>query len=146
VHTLKEIMMPVHYTVDSELQVVFLIHLGDVDDDEALAATERLRLDPQVTPEHSYFVDLRDARSELRSTAVLRRLAEQSKQWRGNPSSNSRVAVLAPRDIAYGLARMFEVYTDAAETNFSVFRDLNEAADWLGIPISAIEKVRASID
>jgi hypothetical protein len=138
--------MPIHYTVDSELQVVFVIHQGDVDDDEALAVNESLRLDPQVTPEFSYFVDLMTARSELRSTEILQRLAKRSKEWRGGPTSNSRVAVLAPRDISYGLARMFEVYTDATETNFCVFRDLHKAADWLSLPISAIEKARSSID
>ena len=138
--------MPVYYTVDSELQVVFVIHLGVVDDDEVLTANEKLRLDPQVTPEHSYFVDLREARSELRSTEALERLGERSRQWPSDPSSNSRVVVLAPRDISYGLARMFEVYSGAAENKFGVFRDLHEAADWLGIPISAIEKARSNVD
>ena len=138
--------MPVHYMVDSELMVVFWFHLGDIDDNEILAAHERLQLASQVTPEYSYFVDLRDARSESRSTEVVRQLAERSKQWREDSNSNSRVAVLAPRDISFGLARMYQVYTDPVDTNFMVFRDLLEAADWLGIPVSAVEIARASIN
>jgi len=138
--------MPVHLTVDSEQQVVFVIHLGLVDDDEVLTLNERIRVDPRVKSGFSIFVDLREARSELRTTEALKRLAEQSRQWLRDPTSNSRLAVLAPRDISYGLARMFGTFSDAAENQFCVFRDLHTAADWLGIPVSSIEKARSSID
>ncbi|NLX25887.1 MAG: hypothetical protein GXY61_08015 [Lentisphaerae bacterium] len=138
--------MPAYYTVDTDLKVVFVIHLGNVDDKEALAENEKLGSDPLITPELSYFVDLREAKSEMRTTAMLHRLAEQAKQWRGDSSSGSRVAILVARDISFGLARMFEVYTDVDENNFRVFREIHEAADWLGIPVSAVEKVRASIN
>ena len=137
--------MPAYYTVDAELQVVFVIHLGFVDDDEALAQNEKLQRDPLITPGLSYFVDLREARSEFRSTAMLKRLAERSKQWRADPSSGSRVAILVAKDISYGLARMFEGYSNADDNDFRIFLELQEAADWLGLPISTIEKVRAGI-
>ena len=138
--------MPVHLAVDSEHQVVFVIHLGLVDDVEVLALNERIRLDPRVKPGFSIFVDLRETRSELRTTVALKHLAEKSKQWLTDPASSSRIAILAPRDISYGLARMFGAFSNAAENQFGVFRDLHAATDWPGIPVSSLEKARSSIE
>ncbi|MDP6634984.1 MAG: hypothetical protein QGG42_08815 [Phycisphaerae bacterium] len=41
-----------------------------------------------------------------------------------------RVAVYAPRDLPYGLARVYSVHAETFETH-CVFRDITEAREWL---------------
>jgi len=41
-----------------------------------------------------------------------------------------RVAFIAPRDVDFGLARMFEVFREDPRTDFRVFRDYDEAVRW----------------
>ena len=74
---------------------------------------------------------------------MLRELAQRDKNWRENV--NSKIAVLAPRDITYGFARMYQVYSGESNDNYRIFRDAQEAVDWLGIPMSVLEKARADM-
>ena len=41
-----------------------------------------------------------------------------------------RVAFVTPRDVDFGLARMFEVFREDPRTAFRVFRDYEEAVCW----------------
>ena len=40
--------------------------------------------------------------------------------------------MVAPGDLGFGLARMFEALSDPSEPEVRVFRDLSEARTWLG--------------
>jgi len=42
-----------------------------------------------------------------------------------------RVAFVTQRDVDYGMARMFEVFREDPLTEFSVFRDYDEALSWV---------------
>lgn len=42
--------------------------------------------------------------------------------------------MVAPRDVSFGLARMYEMSSTDIPRDFVVFRDLDAAAAWLGIP------------
>ena len=42
----------------------------------------------------------------------------------------SKVAFIAPRDVDFGLARMFEAFREDYRTEFRVFRDYDEAVSW----------------
>ena len=61
------------------------------------------------------------------------------------------VTVIAPRDMIYGLARMFEILSNEAEWEISVFRDRSEAVAWtrdrvlerFGVRVLADEEVAA---
>ena len=48
-------------------------------------------------------------------------------------SSATRVALLAPEDLSYGLARMYQAYQDTENKapDFKVFRSREEALSWL---------------
>ena len=46
----------------------------------------------------------------------------------------ARVAWVTPRDVDFGLARMFEVFREEPRTDFRVFRDYEEAVSWARSP------------
>lgn len=48
-----------------------------------------------------------------------------------NLSAHSKVAVLAPSDLAFGLARTFEVHRADTTTELRVFREEQAARQWL---------------
>jgi hypothetical protein len=45
-----------------------------------------------------------------------------------------KVAVVAPEDVSYGLARMYEGFTNDVPWEFVVFRAAAAALAWLGLP------------
>ena len=51
---------------------------------------------------------------------------------------NGRTAIVAPRDLDYGIGRMFEVYADIERltVKFVTFRSMVEAKVWLGVDTS----------
>ncbi len=62
------------------------------------------------------------------SIADVRRIAEHA---RSNLSLPAKVAIVAPRDHAYGIARMHEVLREHPDVSYRVFRLEEEALAWL---------------
>ncbi len=46
---------------------------------------------------------------------------------------NGRGAVVAEKDIGFGMMRMYEVLSEFEPGQFKVFRDMTEARRWLGL-------------
>jgi len=49
-------------------------------------------------------------------------------------AADSRMAVVATNDEAFGLARMYEMLRGDTPVEINVVRSLREAEDWLGLP------------
>jgi hypothetical protein len=64
----------------------------------------------------------------LLSTAIVRQAAEDAQAYSHQPS---KIAVVAPGSISYGISRIYKVFRETDETEFDVFRDLDEARAWL---------------
>lgn len=64
----------------------------------------------------------------LLSTADIRAGAEQALAAGNQPS---RIAMVAPGDITYGISRIFKVFRETDQTEGQVFRTLDEARAWL---------------
>ena len=75
-------------------------------------------------------VDLAEVTSLQASTAELRRLAEESRVA-AKFAPGAHVALVAPRDLVYGLARMWEVFATETGWTTQVFRDRASAEAWL---------------
>lgn len=89
--------------------------------------------------------DFRGIHSELGSEEVLDLAQAAVELWRSAPAPQDepapRVAILAHRDLGFGLARMFESYAESiadgrgiARPELCVVRSFPEAADWVGLP------------
>ena len=76
--------------------------------------------------------DFREAQFDV-SSSNIREIAQFI--FRYQPATPpSRVAWVTPRDVDFGLARMFEVFREDPRTDFRVFRDYDEAVCWARSP------------
>ena len=67
--------------------------------------------------------------NQIKADAV-KLVAEKDKQV-SNLNPNLVIAITAPKDVMYGLSRMFAVHAEKTGWNISVFRTLKEAKTWI---------------
>ena len=90
--------------------------------------------DPRFDKTFNLLVDLRQTESTERSPAALRKFADFSLNFYGRSPVRTKIAVVAPKDLSFGLARMYEAYSDNVPSDFVVFRAVDAALAWLGLP------------
>ena len=118
--------MPVTYTIDAARRLVLSRAHGLVTAEDFIEHGKRLGQDPAFEPGFSQLLDCSEVvRIEL-STDALRGMAQFRLFGPG-----SRRAVVAPRDLHYGLARMYELLRGDAPERMQVFRTLEDAQLWL---------------
>ena len=120
--------MPVKHHIDLEASLAIFVVEGEL-------VFEELRSFVQGLYEDDLFLagslfDMRTATSSDISTSQMRSLVALIEQRRRHPGP-SRWAIVASRDIDFGAARMFEVFADKIPTDICVFRDIDEAKQWL---------------
>lgn len=125
--------MPITYQTKPDEKLVTLVHTGVIADDEFLSFYKDLYANPQFDKSFNLLVDLQQTESTVRSTSALRELAEFIQRQLEDIHPHPKIAVIAPKDISFGLARMYEVFSGTSDSEFVVFRDANAALAWLGV-------------
>jgi hypothetical protein len=54
----------------------------------------------------------------------------------------SRCAVVAEKDFVYGLARMWEAFSEQTKIKSKLFKDMDNALDWLGLSPKDLNSVK----
>ena len=126
--------MTINSCVRPEHNLVILAHVGETTDDEFLAFYKSLFECDSFDLSMNLLVDLREADSSHRSSGALHRVAEFVREALGDVTTTPKVAVVAPRDISFGLARMYELFADSVPWDFVVFRSMETALAWLRVP------------
>jgi hypothetical protein len=118
--------MPAFYKIDKERRLVLSSGSGILNLDEALSHFERLLADPEFDPTYSQLMDFSQV-ERFDFTAV----DVQQMALRKIFSKESRRAILVPNDLAFGLARMYEILREnGGEHGVRVFRNLEAALEW----------------
>lgn len=119
--------MPARYRIDSARRLVVQNIFGVVQLNEMLAMLASLRQDPDFDPDFDVLADL----SAMSATEITFQATSQAvSSGVLNPFSNiSRCAVVAPGDLAFGMARMYEAIRKGGE--FEIFRSMADAEAWL---------------
>jgi hypothetical protein len=119
--------MPAFYKIEKENRLVLSTASGTITMPEVLAHHQRLSTDSEFDPAFSQLIDATHITKIDLTTADIRRLAQNNLF-----SPTSRRAILVSSDTAYGFARMFEMLRQTAgETGIKVFRNLDEALEWV---------------
>jgi len=125
--------MPVEQRWDEKLRTFFVAVSGPVSDQEFVDFVMGLAKRDDIPTARKELVDL----SELERTDVeADSLREAAVRFRGLDQTvfESRVAVVAPSDIGFGLARMYQSFRGDSTVEFEVFRARAAALEWLGLP------------
>jgi len=122
--------MPIRYDLIDG--VVYTIIVGRVTDDEILSYYKQPVFEDFVLPWREV-VDGRLITDMQITPDGQRRLAEvvatKASKLRGG-----RVAMVASTDLTYGMFRMWEVQRGDIDYEVRVFRDIEEARDWIAQP------------
>jgi hypothetical protein len=119
--------MPATYEIDKQRRLVISTGSDQLTLADALAHQDRLLKDPDFDPSFSQIMDLTRATLSGLGADDIRKIAE-----RNIFSAESHRAIVVSSTLVYGFGRMFEMLRETAgENGIRVFRDLDEAVDWI---------------
>ena len=122
--------MPIDYRIDAREHLVVTTIYGRVDEAQVRAHAAKAARDPNVQRCDRALVDIAADVEALIESKVISELSLPN----ADVPSPRRVAVVAPSDMSYGLARVFQGYRESAGDGVvQVFRTRAEAERWLGI-------------
>jgi hypothetical protein len=121
--------MSVEFRIDKDEGIVYGTLKGEVDVDEVLTELNGIISDADYDPGLNGITDLRESNWES-DQGDLRKLVHFLIKHR-KQIGRSRSAVVVSSDRAYGMSRMFEVFSSESSINVRVFRDFEEAKRWV---------------
>jgi len=117
--------------IDAETGLRTHVLIGSVSQEEVEEALEEVYSRSGFLPDADTLCDLREADLGQLSHAVIKSIADYVAKNRG-AKSGARTAIVVGRNLAFGLARMYEQMLEAqSPSDVAVFRDMDEAMAWL---------------
>jgi len=126
--------MTVSYTYDEKENFIYTKFAGVLTDDDLETQVKAIAADRRVRPGAREIVDLRAVESVEASTESLGYIIFMNKEHRER-FEGMRMAIVAPRELLFGLSKIFEVLSDVenSPSTIKVFRTISEAEKWLGV-------------
>lgn len=124
--------MPITYEVDRSNRLMITRIEGRIAPAEAFAYLDRIIADPDNDQCDELLV-LDDVDLSGIGAADVRGLARRAAELAQD--DKFRVAVVAPRDADFGVWRMFQTLRDLGDHRMAVFRQIQQACDWLGVKV-----------
>jgi len=119
--------MPYFIRIEKERRLVFSTAYGEFTFADAQAHQRQLQSNPDFDPSFSQLLDFTQVTKIDLSADEIRILAQKSIF-----SPESRRAFVVKGDLAFGLARLFEILRETmGEQGIGVFRDLDDALEWV---------------
>jgi len=121
--------MPVAYQIDQGRKLIRTTCSGIVTIEEVIGHFRQLEHDPECPDRLDVLLDLSEQRTVPSAENLRAMIGEISRirmkvqfQW---------CAIVACSDVLFGMLRMFEVFAEDYFQRTRVFRDKNEAEEWL---------------
>src|SRR4029453_8707921 len=134
--------MPVTYEIDPSYPLIRTSCSGPRIFDEVLAPFRALEADPAIEGEFDVLLDLTEL-DTIPETPQLKSVVDRvgrlltKVQW-------GACAIVASRDVLFGISRMFEVFSQSSFTATHVFRKRAEAEAWLAGARAGCRRATAS--
>jgi hypothetical protein len=118
--------MAATYRIDPAGARIFSTLEGVVTDQELIRFQQQLLADPAFEPNYSQLTDYTGITCFDVSSQTMRSLALPNILAKG-----VRLAIVARSEFIFGMARMYQLLREGIAEEIRVFRDLNEAYQWL---------------
>jgi hypothetical protein len=117
--------MPFLFHVDEGMKVFHVEAIGEVNDAELIDLSARLRQEAAFVSGYPIVCDCSALRTVSISASEVELLAKALR------SRTNFVAVIAPLPVAFGLARMYQIFNDPEYARIHVFAEVKDAMAWL---------------
>ena len=117
--------MPFSFHVDERTGVFHIQAIGEVNDAELMDLSGRLQRQVPFIDGYPIFCDCSAVTAVLISSSLIESLARAAR------SRTNFVAVVAPRTVVFGLARMYQILSDPEDARVRVFAAGADALAWL---------------
>ena len=114
--------MPARLDIFPDQRLVLSTFTGMMDDDAILAHGPKIKAHPDFHPEYNEIVDFSGVTDVRISSTMLHKLARSESIF----SPESRHAVIAPGELTYQIAHMYQIIAERSR-NLIVVRSLDEA-------------------
>lgn len=125
--------MAISTTIDLETGIRMHTVTGQPQRNELFDMLRNLYSRPDFDPNRDVLWDMREADLTAFSTEDIQAIRDLAgRHW--GAGGASRAALVVSTDVDFGLTRMYEMLMSASSTNeVRVFRDIDEAREWLGL-------------
>ena len=125
--------MPIDYSIDIELGLLRTFWSGDIGDSEFVARYREIFDDSDFAYATMELTDLSKLASFSLTAGAMKTIVDATSNRMGD--AVLKTSVYAPSSLAFGTARMYFAYADNKGSEVvNVFRTLQEAEAWLGLP------------
>ena len=124
--------MPFSFHVDESMKVLHVEAIGEVNDTELMDLRASLRQEPAFVSGYPIICDCSALTTVLISSSLIELLAKAAR------SRTNFVAVIAPLTVAFGLARMYQMFSDPEDSRIHVFARPEEARAWLDTVVEGL--------
>jgi hypothetical protein len=116
------------YTIDLERSLVRSRGWGILTDRELLAHARALTVDPHFASNFHQLADLREVTDVEITSATIKEMVRLNPFWAG-----ARRALVITNDVLFGMARMYQILKDESPDELQIFRNMDDALQWLGL-------------
>ena len=120
--------MPIHYKIDSERGMLFVVAEGESTQPERLAAMQGWLSDPDFRPGLQTLADFSQA-TNVPTLSELEEIVEHIRRH-ANVIGQKKIAIVTSRPVTFGVARQFGALAPGLMT-VQVFKDRDAALAWL---------------
>jgi hypothetical protein len=124
--------MPFSFHVDESRKVFHVEAIGEVNDTELRDLSARLRQETAFVSGYPILCDCSTLMTVSISSSLIESVAKAA------TSRTNFVAVVAPIPVAFGLARMYQIFSDPEYTRIHVFAGVAEAMAWLQTSVAGL--------
>jgi hypothetical protein len=122
--------VPAEHEIDVPRRLVRILEWGELSDQDLRELYDRIHADPAFDASYRQLCDLRSVTRITTSVETLRVLAQSRIFLPG-----AKHAFVVGREVDFGLARLFQAYSEAEGGTVEVFRNLSDAEAWLGLSL-----------
>lgn len=125
--------MPIEYSIDKDLGVIFTTASEVLTESELLEHKRKLISDPNFNPGFVELSDVREISDLAISASGIERLLAQDESD-AELLKGYKLAIVVSGALEFGMGVLYEMTSRENVMNVRIFRDFDQAKEWLEIP------------
>lgn len=123
--------MPVTFKVNTNSGYFVATWLGNITDTELLTAYKDFIASGEWFPGLNELTDLSQTNFDYITSTGLKDLGEYAEQIYLDNNVSVKTAAYCPKDLPFGMTRIYQSMSDDSPENVKIFRELHAAESWL---------------